>query len=36
LMAHMCWQGCLDTCSKLSGVGSPPQLRMWWLLWALT
>jgi hypothetical protein len=28
LMAHMCWQGCLDTCSKLSGVGNPPQLRM--------
>jgi hypothetical protein len=28
LMAHMCWQGCLDTCNKPSGVGSPPQLRM--------
>ena len=28
LMALMCWQGCLDTCSKLSGVGNTTPHRM--------
>ena len=35
LMVHMCWQGCLDTCSRLSGVGNTTPHKMWWLLWTL-
>jgi hypothetical protein len=36
LMAHMCWQGCLDTSNNPSGVGRHNPHKMSWLLWTLT
>jgi hypothetical protein len=35
LMAHMCWQGCVDACNKLLGVGNTTLHKMSWLLWTL-
>ena len=28
LMTHICWQGCLDTCSRLLGVGNTTPHKM--------
>ena len=35
LMAHMCWQGCLDACKRLLGVEHTTLHKMSWLLWTL-
>jgi hypothetical protein len=35
LVAHMCWQGCLDICKLLSRVGNTAPPKMSWLLWTL-
>ena len=35
LMAHMCWQGCLDACNRHSGVGNITLHKISWLLWIL-